>query len=88
MDIKITIPTLYKDRIITGVSSRYGYQETIEQLDEHAVLQLVPNPETREKFVVRTLKRLIKEAVVAWEASQVYQASQQSIASELSELDS
>jgi hypothetical protein len=82
MNITITIPDAQKDRIITGLTSQFGYEVEIEDVQGNKS----PNPETRPVFARRMLAKVIKDAVQSWEANEAQRVAREASISETDKL--
>lgn len=75
MDIILTIPDNKAQRIVNGICGTFGYQDTIDDLDDNSMPRSVPNPETKTQFSKRMLYKMIKDAVMAWESARDAEAA-------------
>ena len=60
----ITIPDAIVSRVVDGLAGQHGYQATTTDEDTGVV---TPNPETKQDFARRMMRKWIKESVVAYE---------------------
>jgi hypothetical protein len=84
--ITINIPDTKLQRILNGLAYQYGYQDEIEQPGPGRRDTKVPNPETKQQFVRRMLKRLIIQAVQQYESNEAAEQARQAKVSEVGDL--
>lgn len=69
MEIKITIPNDKKDEVTDAFASQYDYQEEVVNPDydssDEESLAMIPNPETKERFLLVQIRDFIKNVYVA-----------------------
>ena len=80
----INIPDEHVDRVVSGVASQYGYQESLDNpnfdhLEEISGEnpQTIPNPQTKGEFVNQVVRGFLIENVKAWESKQAAEAARQ-----------
>lgn len=59
----LPIPDASRKRVIDTSAARFGYEDAVL----NAAGELVPNPDTKEEFVIRELVRLLREHVLSFE---------------------
>ena len=72
LEIQITIPAAIEQDTIEAFAQAYHYQEEIEQEEE-----LVPNPQSKEDFMIEQIARFPQEVYIAHmskEAGEIKQA--------------
>lgn len=64
MQIKITIPTDKRDKVIEAFASQYHYEDKILGVEG----KMISNPQSKAQFALEKVKEFIKNVFVAYEA--------------------
>lgn len=86
-NITIVIPDTILQRILEGFAYQHGYEDEIPDIGPGRKDVKKPNPESKQQFVKRTIKRLILQSVRSYEIRRAEEVARHAKEVEFSTID-